>query len=174
MFKLRISGQVGAIVLPVTLICFLVYLSFTKFFFSHHHELSTAIAVDLVFSIPIIHLLLFKRNSNVKYSTGLFFTGGILLASVIIPKSDQYFLHQIRFWVVPVVEFCSIGFCIFKAQKALANYKKLESSGRDFYTVFKEVTKEILPKRLALIVSAEISAFYYVFFSWRKPVLNSR
>jgi hypothetical protein len=174
MNKLRIQRSVIAITLPLILMSFVVFLSSTKFFTAHDYELSIGITVDLLFSIPLCHFLLFKSQNHVKYSTALFFTAGIIVASLIVPKSDQYFLRQVRLWIVPVIELCSIAFLVLKARKEVRRYNQVQKLKRDFYTVFKGVTTEILPRRLALIVSAEISAFYYVFFSWRKPTSDSK
>jgi hypothetical protein len=173
--KLKVRRQVGAMVLPAILISFLVFLSFTKFFVAHNYQLSIGITMDLVFSIPLIHLLIARQQTYVKYSTALFLTAGILISGLIIPKNDQLFLREIRLWVVPAIEFCGIVFFVIKTRKILARFNRVEKSKGDFYDVLKGVTTELLPKRLASIITAEISAFYYAFFSWRKPVgINTR
>src|ERR1700710_237196 len=154
-----------AIIVPVTLLCFLALLSGTRFFIANNYKLSIGITLDLVFSVPLLHVLLSKRTSNLKYSTALFFTAGILIAGIIIPKNDQFLLRQIKFWMVPVIEFCGIFYFVVKTKKALAQYKESETYKGDFYTIFKGVAGQLLPKRLASVVSAEISAFYYGFFN---------
>jgi hypothetical protein len=97
-----------------------------------------------------------------------------LVASLIIPKNEQFILHEIKVWVVPVIEFCGIGFFIIQTKKALAIHAETKNSTDDFYTVFKSVSAQLLPQKLASIISAEISAFYFGFFTWKKTVHNDR
>jgi hypothetical protein len=158
----------AAFLLPITLVLGLILLSFTRFFIAQNHNLSIGITVDLVFSIPLIHFFLSRRNSNLKYSTALFFTAGLLVANFIIPKNNQFLLHEVKVWVVPVIELCSIVFFVIQTKKIRSKHALLRKNNDDFYTVFKQVLKELLPTRLAAIITAEISAFYYGFFNWRK------
>lgn len=171
---LKTKRYIGATVLPLALMCLLITLSFTKFFINHNSKLSIGITIDLLFSIPLIHILLSTKSSSLKYSTALFFTAGVIIANLIIPKSDRYFLNQIKVWVIPVIEFCSVVFFIVKTRKILGKRSTDDKVNEDFYSVFKGVTTELMPRRLASIISAEISAFYYAFFNWRKPVIGDK
>ncbi|WP_259071554.1 hypothetical protein HDF24_00040 [Mucilaginibacter sp. X4EP1] len=152
----------------------LVLLSFTRFFITHNHNLSIGVTLDLAFSIPVIHALLSTRSKNLKYSTALFFTIGLIVASFIIPKSNQFLLHQVKAWMVPVVELCSIVFFIVQTQKIRSRQSLLKKNDDDFYTVFKLVSKELLPPRLTSIITAEIAAFYYGFFNWHKVAYSDK
>jgi hypothetical protein len=165
---LKTKREAVALLLPITLVLGLILLSFTRFFIAHNHNLSVGITVDLVFSIPLIHALLSRRNSNLKYSTALFFTAGLIVAGFIIPKNNQFLLHDVKVWLVPVIELCSIVFFVIQTKKIRSKHALLKKYSDDFYTVFKQVSKELLPERLAAIITAEISAFYYGFFNWRK------
>ncbi len=170
----KVQRYVAAIVLPVTLICLLTLLSFTRFFIANNYKLSIGIIFDLVFTVPLLHILLSRRHSNLKYSTALFFTVGIIIAGVIIPKNDQFLLHGIKFWIAPFIEVCGTIFFVVKTKRALARYAESEIVKNDFHAVFKGIATELLPKRLASIISAEISAFYYCFFNWKKTVLDDK
>ena len=170
----KIKRQIGAIVLPLAIMCLLILLRFTNFFIIHNYRLSIGITADLVFSIPLIHLFLSERSNYLKYSTAAFFTLGVLIANLIIPKNDQFLLSKIKIWIIPFIELCSIIFFVVKTRKILARSHKDEKTKGDFHTVFKSVARELMPNRLASILSAEISAFYYAFFSWQKPVINSK
>jgi hypothetical protein len=171
---LKTKREAAAFALPIMLILGLILLSFTRFFIAHNHNLSIGITVDLVFSIPLIHALLSKRNSNLKYSTALFFTAGLIVAGFIIPKNNQFLLHDIKLWVVPVIELCSIAFFIIQTRKIRSKHALIKKNSDDFYTIFKQVSKELLPAKLAAITTAEISAFYYGFFNWRKVDYNNK
>jgi hypothetical protein len=171
---LKMQRDAVAIVLPAILVCLLIFLTFTRFFITHDYKLSIGITFDLVFTVPLFHILLSKRNNNLKYSAALFFTVGILIAGIIIPKNDQFLLHGIRLWVVPAIEFCGIAFFAVKTKKILTRHREPGNVKGDFYTTFKTVANEVLPKRLASIVSGEISVFYYSFFNWQKPVFDNK
>lgn len=168
----KVQRHVAAIVLPITLICMLALLSFTRFFIANNYKLSIGITFDLAFSVPLLHFLLSKRHNNLKYTTALFFTAGILIAGIIIPKNDQFLLHGIKLWMVPIIEICGTLFFVVKIKNALASYAESEAIKNDFYTAFKGIATELLPHRLASIIAAEISAFYYGFFNWKKTVLD--
>ncbi|TWJ03226.1 hypothetical protein JN11_00763 [Mucilaginibacter frigoritolerans] len=172
--NLKTNRQVVALILPVTLVFLLILLSFTQFFITHNHNLSIAITLDLIFSIPLIHVVLSTRSSNLKYSTALFFTAGLIVASFIIPKNNQFLLHEVKVWVVPVIEFCGIVFFVIQTKKIRSKHASLKKNSDDFYTVFKQISKDVLPARLASIITAEISAFYYGFFNWRKVVYDNK
>jgi len=97
------TRAVLAFVLPLTLICFLAFLTFSRFFVTHNAKLSIGITLDLIFSVPLLHVLLSKRSKNLKYSATLFFTAGILIAGIVIPKNDQFLLREIKFWIAPLI-----------------------------------------------------------------------
>jgi len=170
--NLKTKREAVALILPITLVCLLILLSFTRFFIAYNHSFSIAITFDLVFSIPLIHILLSTRSSNLKYSTCLFFTAGLIVASFIIPKNNQFLLHEVKLWVIPVMELCGIVFFVIQTKKIRSKHALLKQNSDDFYTTFKKVSKELLPARLASIITAEISAFYYGFFNWRKVVYD--
>lgn len=67
-------------------------------------------------------------------------------------------------------------FFVVKTRQALAKYKEAgsDNAANDFYTTFKSIAAELMPKRLASIISGEIAAFYYGFFHWKKPVLDDK
>jgi len=99
----KTSRTVLAFLLPLTLICFLAVLTFTHFFATHNAKLSAGITLDLIFSVPLLHVLLSKRNKNLNYTVSLFFTAGILIAGLVIPKNNQFLLREIKFWIAPLI-----------------------------------------------------------------------
>jgi hypothetical protein len=166
--NLKVKYRPVALILPIALVLLLILLSSSQFFAAHNRNLSIAITLDLVFSIPLIHVLLSTRNNTLKYSTALFFTVGLIVAGFIIPKKNQFLLHEIKVWVVPVIEASSIIFFVIQTKKARSKHAALKKDSEDFYTVLKKVSGELLPAKLATVISAEISAFYYGFLNWKK------
>ena len=140
--NLKNKRQAVAAILPISMVLLLVFLRCTQFFITHRHDLSIAITLDLVFSIPLIHFVLSNRTNNSKYSTALFFTVGLIVASYIVPENNQSLLHEIKFAVVPVVESCGIIFFVIQTRKIRAKQAALKISNEDFYTVFKKVSRE--------------------------------
>jgi len=172
--NLKVKRKAAASILPVTLILVLILFSCSRLLVIQNRNLSIAITLDLVFLIPLIHVILSQRNNNLKYSTALFFTIGLIVASFIIPKNNQFLLHDIKVWVVPVIEFCGIFLFIIQTRNIRSKQIALNGNSEDFYTVFKNVAKDLLPSKLASIITAEISAFYYGFFNWKKIIYNNK
>lgn len=159
-----------AVFLPVALICLLAWFSFSRIVAAHTMPFSAGITFDLIFTVPLLHFLLARGSSYLKYSLSLFFTAGLLVASTIIPAAGQFWLHQVKLWIVPAIEISVISVLVIKTRQAAARHRQAESAGQDFYSTLKAVSRELLPKRLAAIVTAELGAFYYGFCCRRKPV----
>lgn len=174
MVIIKINKNSVSVILPVILVCLLIIFTFTPFFVANNYKLSIGVIFDLVFAIPLFHILLSKRHRNLKYSASAFFTVGILVAGIIIPKSDQLLLLEIKRGLVPVVELFAIIFFVFKTKKTLVKLAVRGAINEDFYTVFKDVVNDLMPKKLASVIIAEVSAFYYGFFYWRKPALDNK
>jgi hypothetical protein len=169
---LKMQYRPMALILPLLLIVALIALSLTQSF-SRHASLSIAATVDLAFTIPLLHVLTARRNKNLKYSTALLFTVDLIVAGFIVPKSNQFLLHEIKYWIVPAVECFGIIFFVVQTRKILSGYPESINAGNDFHAVLKFVTGKLLPSRLGPIVTAEVSSFYYGFFFWKNPVYNS-
>lgn len=168
---LKTNRAAVAVFLPIALICLLAWFSFSRIFAAHTIQFSAGLTFDLVFTVPLLHFLLARGSNYLKYSLSLFFTAGLLIAGLVVPAAGQFWLHQVKLWIVPAIEISVITILVIKTRQAAARHRQAESAGHDyFYSTLKAVSRELLPKRLAAVVTAELGAFYYGFFCRRKPV----
>lgn len=133
----------------------------------------TAITLDLVLTVPIVYFFLIRKREISKFTVMPFFVGGLVIASFIIPKSEQAVLEIIKTWLLPVVELTIITIVVIKVRKIRAVYTKEKGNGFDFLTALKRSTASFLPEKVATILSLEIGLIYYTFFNWKKPTYTA-
>ena len=93
-------------------------------------EMAVGVTIDLTISAPLIYLLLIRKTDIPKITVIPFFTGGILIASYILPIEQQYSLGMIKLWLLPVVELVAlfyIGSLVRKTVRKFRNKKRQQS-----------------------------------------------
>lgn len=138
--------------------------------------MSMALTVDLVITIPFIYFLLIRKSTLSNFTVMPFFVAGLIIASIVIPSTNQYTLDLIKTWFLPLVEIAVISAVFIKIRKVRGTLKanKLIDSQenaihKDFVTLFKKGAQEILPPKLASALATEIGLIYYCFVTWKKP-----
>jgi len=159
--------------LPLVLILFMVLLTQTTIFQLHPEVLSIGITFDLILTVPLVYFLLIRKKKIPKITIVPLFVAGIVIASIIIPMDNQFYLTQIKYWVLPLVETTALLLIFFKVRKTVKLYKKQKTVTLDFYTALKNATLQVLPARIAPAFTTEIAVFYYGFFNWKKRVLKN-
>jgi hypothetical protein len=158
--------------LPLLLILSIVVIAQSPLFQLHPEELSVAIIFDLILFIPAIYFLLIRKREIPKITTIPFFIAGIVIASLILPKDFQFYLTQVKIWVLPVVETAIFLMVIFKLHQLRKEFKKEALLSSDFYSALKIAAARILPKRLSGAFAAEIAVIYYGFYNWKRKKLK--
>lgn len=171
--SLHLAHHLLPIGIPLTLIFLLVLLAQSAAFQAHPGELSTAITLDLAFTVPLVYFLLIRKRRIPKTTVVPFFVAGLVVASLVLPASEQGLLEGLKAWVVPVVEVGVLAYVGFKVRKAIRLYRRAKADSPDFFTVVKQVTADLMPKRLSLAFATEVGVFYYGFLSWRRRTLQT-
>ena len=154
---------------PLLLIFSMFLLAKSAMFHQNPDTLSLAITLDLLLTLPLVYFLLIRKKNIPKYTVVSAFIIGIIAASLILPKENQYYLSQIKFWVLPIVELTIFSIVFYKLRQMFKAVKKEKESTLDFYSAVMKATKEILPPRISSVFATEIAVIYYSILNWRKP-----
>ncbi|MFT5821069.1 MAG: hypothetical protein ACI8ZM_002318 [Crocinitomix sp.] len=156
--------------IPLFLILFSTVLALNlKHFNSDADLLSIGITLDLVILTPLIYFGLIRKRKISKFTIMPFFVGGLIIASLVIPTSNQQTLDLIKTWLLPLVEVTVVTLVIIKVRNIRKAYRAKKTANIDFVTALKESAASILPAKLAYGLATEIGLFYYTFVTWRKP-----
>ena len=157
------------LVVPLVLISAMIAFTTTQFFLTHQSVLSSALTMDLVFSIPIIYYLLIRKKPISKFSVLTVMVVCISIASIIIPKNHQQLLSTIKYLVIPVSEILVLAVVLINALRFKNQFKTTSSTNKNFYERIQLTCKETFPNKFGTILATEIGMLYY-FFSPNKKV----
>ncbi|MFK7950277.1 MAG: hypothetical protein AB8G11_21995 [Saprospiraceae bacterium] len=146
---------------PLLLILSMFLLAKSAAFHQNPDTLSLAITLDLLITVPLVYFLLIRKKNIPKYTVVSAFIIGIIAATFILPESNQYYLSQIKFWVVPVLELTIFTIVFSKLRKTFKAVKAEKQTTPDFYSAVIKATKEVLPPRVSSVFATEISVIYY-------------
>ncbi len=154
---------------PLFLILGITYLSFLPVFASQN--LSYAITLDLIFTVPIVYFLLIRKTKIPKGTAVTFLILGVVIASYIIPKEHQTIINFAKQFLIPVIEISIFTFVVHRIRKVYKNFKGAKENAPDFMATLRIAVSEILPKKVVEPFVLEIAMIYYCFFAWKKPIL---
>lgn len=165
-------GFLSTLGIPLTLIVSMVLLAKSALFVRYPEQLSMGITFDLVITVPLVYFLLIRKREIPKTTVVPFFILGLVVASFILPAGHQFYLTQIKHWVLPVVEISVFLFVGFKVTKTVKEFRKQKNETPDFFTAIRTATLEVLPQALSRPFAIELGVIYYGFISWRKKALK--
>ena len=131
-------------------------------------SLNMAITADLVITIPIIYFLLIRKTKIPKITVISMMVLGLVIGTLVLPQSSQTYLDLFKTWALPVIELTVLSIVVFKVVQAIRKYKSLKGSNPDFFTTLKNTCTEILPQKLVMPLTTEVSVVYYGFLHWKK------
>ena len=168
--KLTLNRNFLIFGIPLIIIVISIVLAINLTDFSHDTELmSTAITLDLVFTVPLVYFLLIRKRKISKFTIMPFFIGGLVIASAVIPSANQFTLDLIIKWILPLIELTVVSLILSKIWKIRKAYLPNKSKDVDFITALKQGAASILPPKLASGMATEIGLIYYTFVVWKKP-----
>lgn len=127
---------------------------------------------DLLFTTPLIYFFIIRNTKIPKTTIVPVFILGIVIASIILPSQNQYYLSLVKTWFLPVVEISVLTYLIITIRKAIKAFKLKSEGNPDFFTAAKEAGNSFLPARVSVLFATELSMFYYGFINWKKRSLN--
>jgi hypothetical protein len=124
------------------------------------------VTVDLTITIPALYWLLVVRTGRARPLTiAPVFLIGTMLASVVIPRGQQQFLHELGRFAVPIAEVLLIGALARRVLKTA----KLRSVPSDPYERIVLAARTLAgDNRVASVIASEVAMFYFAFLGWRK------
>ncbi len=139
-----------------------------------HPELAIGITLDLCFIAPLVYWLVIRKTSIPKLTVVPFFIGGIVVASLILPKTSQKPLDWIITYVVPLVETTVLSVIVYKAYRISRTIRTHKASTTDYYQLLQESARTVLGKsRFTEVFVTEIALITYSLFIWKKPQQRS-
>lgn len=160
------SFRLLALGLPLLIVAFTCYLS-QSVDWMIHPQMSLAITLDLLLTIPLIYLLLAHKAKLPKFSAISFLILGIILANVLLPADQQQWLKLAEFALVPI-EIGVFTFILLKVRKIIVAFRKERKAQKDFLDLLLQVCKETLGDNIyANLITYEISFFYYGLIRWK-------
>ena len=170
--KINFQSNLVVFGIPLLLILSMFLLTKSSWFYTHPNELSIGITLDLLFTIPLVYFLLIRKKKIPKITIVSLFVIGLVVASFILPESQQTLLSQIKTYFFPIIELGILSFLLIKIRKTVKEYKKTKNSNLDFYDAIQIACKEIFPTKIASLLATEIAVVYYGFFLWKRKKLK--
>lgn len=159
--------------IPLLMLTSLVILARSAQFQSHPDQLSLAITLDLVLTVPVVYLLLSRGKKIPLTSVMPVLVIGIALGSILLPPENQTLLKQVKYWVLPLLELAVMAFVVLKVRRAVLSFRRESGNSPDFFSTLKVVAAEVVPGRISVLLATEIAIFYYGFVNWRKRELSA-
>lgn len=154
-FLLTAIGIVG--------VCFAIVRS--QHFLAHPDVAAWGITFDLTITMPVVYWLIVVRGGRARPLTiAPLFLAGAAIAAMLLPRSEQSFLHQLRIVAAPldILTLVLVGRKLLQLRRgAAAEGDTVERIGRAAQALFGDGA-------VAAAVSVEISILWYALFCWRK------
>ena len=175
-YKLRklinVNSYLFVFGIPLTMIFSLILLSKSSVFQQYPSKFSLAIILDLLLVVPFVYFLLIRKKAIPKFTIITSFIIGMVVSSFILPLEEQEVLSLIKSVAIPVIELIILFFVITKTRKIIKNYKLENNINIDFYDAMSLAVKQVVPAKVASVLTTEIAVIYYCFISWKKRVLQ--
>ncbi len=150
----------------------MILLTTTKLFKANPDTLSIGVTLDLLFTVPLVYFLLIRKKKIPRITIVPFFVFGILIASNIIPQENQFTLNWVKTWIFPIIELGVASFIFYKVRQTLKKYRSNAETNSDFFSALKDTCHEILPSKIAELLTMELAVLYYGFIYWKKKTLK--
>ncbi|MEQ6165671.1 hypothetical protein AAOE16_00635 [Ekhidna sp. MALMAid0563] len=167
-YSIKLNKYLPLLPFIIPILC--IWVVNTPLFSEDPASLSMAITFDLLVSTPVLYFLTIRKRTIPNTTVIPAFILGIVIASIILPSEHQYYLSQVKIWILPVVEIGIISYIIITIRRTFKSFKLTGET--DFFSAAKAASAKILPKRVAILFATELSVFYYGVFAWKKRRLS--
>ena len=157
--------------LPLLIIGLMIGLVYSPAFSLQPEALSFGITVDLLVTLPLVYFLLIRKQRIPKLTVVSIFVVGMVIAGIILPTEQQWYLNLAKTWVLPLIELSVLSFVVIKVRQIMKCYRGQRGTTTDFYTAVKQATTATVPHPFASVLATEIALLYYGFFRWKKRTL---
>lgn len=149
--------------LPLSLLVLLLLLVQSPVFQQNPADLSYAITLDLLITIPVLYFLLIRKKEIPTITVASVFIVCMVIASYVIPIEHQGLLTKIKTFGVPLVELGVLTFVGLKTRAIIRSFKEHDTPQPDFFDALSLACSKVLPGRIGKLLATEISVVYYAF-----------
>ena len=156
------------VVVIVSLLGSLVAISQSSLVSNDDDLVRTALAIDFLFTVPIIYFFLIRKTSIPPITVVPVFLASFALASLSLP--DGIGLISVAGWVlVPTVELLVFGYLIFRIYRTRRAYQD-EANQFDLMERLRNAfVRELKPPFIAQAAAFEVAILAFAFLKWRRP-----
>ncbi|WP_338764683.1 hypothetical protein WAF17_00075 [Bernardetia sp. ABR2-2B] len=178
----KTNKQFLVLLIPVLLFGGLIFLIQSPYFLTKSDNLTLAISIDFVITIPIIYFFAVRKTKIPNLTALTLMIAGLFIGLYFLPKENQNYLQLFKTYFFPIIELGIVSVVIWKVRMAIIKYKKIKLSyggdikevSFDFFTVLKNSCEEILPKLPASLLATEIAVIYYSILNWKSRKINPK
>ncbi|MBN9382816.1 MAG: hypothetical protein J0H74_18770 [Chitinophagaceae bacterium] len=153
-----------ALGLPLLVFITCTIIVFSPLFALNISRISTAVALDLTVTAPLLYFLVIRKTGMSRVSVIRVFTVGALAAGLLLGHRNPL-LHGIRTWISPVVETVVIAAVVWKIRQVR---RQTKGGASDVLTQARYVMSAVAGnQRVGDILGSEIAVFYYAFAARR-------
>ncbi len=153
-----------ALGLPLLVFITCTIIVFSPLFALNISRISTAVALDLTVTAPLLYFLVIRKTGMSRVSVIRVFAVGVLAAGLLLGPRNPL-LHGIRTWISPVVETVVIVAVVWKIRQVR---RQTKGGTRDVLTQARYVMSAVAGnQRVGDILGSEIAVFYYAFAARR-------
>jgi hypothetical protein len=164
-----------AIAIPASIFLACTAIAFSAKFQQYPQPLSIAITLDLLLIAPLAYYLIIRKTSVSAFTVARVLLLGIMLAGLLLSKSNTYFLGIIKTWISPIIEVALIAYLGRKFYRATKVAEKNNSAELDFLMHCRIILRSVLgSQKLANIIASEVAVFYYLFARKAKGIDNKK
>ena len=113
-----------AIAIPATIFIACAAITFSAKFQQHPQPLSLAVTLDLILIAPLAYYLIIRKTSVSAFTAARVLLLGIMLAGLLLSKSNAYWLNIIKTWISPLIEVALITYLGWKFYQAAKTLRK--------------------------------------------------
>ena len=146
----------------IAFLAFCILLTRTQAFLLDSSNLSMALTLDLLITLPLVYFLLIRKSRIPVYTCFSVFILGIITASYIIPEEHSSILDLFKSYALPIIELTVIAVVLFKLWSVRKTFNT-KTLNLDFYDNLKSACKESLPPKIDALMANEVAVFYYLF-----------
>jgi len=152
---------------PFLILSFLVFLSTSNLFYEAQSQLSIAILLDLVITIPIVYYLIIRNSKIPNFTIVYSIVIGLVVAGYIIPEENQELLSKVKLFAIPAIEVGILSLLIYKIRNLRKTYTNINQN-EDFYDRLLIACNAVFPGRVGKVLATEVAVFYYLFAGKQK------
>lgn len=150
--------------LPVLIFIACTLITFSTPFKKNPGALSVPLLLDLLLTAPVAYYFAIRKTTLPLISVLRVFLAGVVVASLLLAKSNTAGLAFVKTWISSLAEATLILFLGWKFYQANAKAKRKPGTPIDFLSHCRTVlTSTFGNEKMASLFASEVAVFYYAF-----------